>query len=64
MTQQRTDCSPTVKIGSPKQIVGLQASKLGEQEQLSVGKCTRPFVFARYVPDGFRMGLTHAPCPP
>jgi hypothetical protein len=47
MTQQRTDCSPTVKIGSPKQIVGPQVSKLGEQEQLSVGQRTRPFVSAR-----------------
>ena len=24
---------------------------------------TRPFVSARWVPDGFRMGLTHAPYP-
>jgi hypothetical protein len=38
-------------------------SKLGKREQLSVREQRRTFVFARYLPDGFKMGLSHAPYP-
>jgi hypothetical protein len=63
VTHQRPDCSPTLKSRPPKQIVGLQMSKLGKREQLSVREQTRTFVSARYLPDGFKMGLSHAPYP-